>query len=243
MKLITYILTIIFLVGFIQAQRCKNDLKGFNNFLGHEKASALNDCINSFDNFINNNYVDYKNTNKRIRTFLEQLSNSYIPDSTWILETEENKKILNRFEKSGMRKEIWLYGYEDYEIEYISENNNTDTQKVVNFEIEEEIIPVTRQVDTIDYEKLVKELKSQHDSSLWSNIMGQFLYGLSKYAPHDPDIQSYVEAKQMAGNIASELVVNAFLKEIKNYNEPFIKRIIFVEFYYNIMKWDIERKK
>jgi hypothetical protein len=63
---------------------------------------------------------------------------------------------------------------------------------------------------------------------------------LAKFASNDPFISGYVEAVDVAGDISSRLSANAFISDLKNYEEPFAVRVIVIEFYYGLMKYDLE---
>jgi hypothetical protein len=84
-------------------------------------------------------------------------------------------------------------------------------------------------------------MKLRYENSLHFNTYGQFLYGLAKYAPTDSFIIGYVDAKLLVGNISPSMLSDGLMKLNPDLQESFLKRIIVVEFYYQIMKWDIER--
>lgn len=176
------------------------NLKGFNEYLGKDKADALDQAVESFDDFLSTNYPDKETPKDRTRAFLKDLERTYgWADSNWIFKTGENKEILEKLETSGMRREIEEYGYE-------------------------------------------KEYRNPYDSTLNFNMWGQYITGLDKYA-QDSIIQGYVSDKLVAGNINMVLVVRAFLNPDIDYDNPFIKRIIVVEMYRDLMRWDIKRAK
>ena len=98
------------------SQDKNSNLKQFNDFLGQDKANALNSGVESFDQFLKTNFPGKEL--KRIKLFLEYLQKNLGPDSIWNLPTKRNKKIIAEFESSGLRKEIWVYGFEEYEPQY-----------------------------------------------------------------------------------------------------------------------------
>ena len=225
------------------------DIRKFNKFLGQDKATALDQAVESLDNFLTVNYPDQKTQKERTRAFLQQLSTSLAPDSNWTFDTETNKVILRKLETSGMRQEIKLYGYEEYTPKYFIDNLNLQGREdsitelgELTVELEEELIPVSRE-DSAEQAKREAEMQSRLDSSLWFNTMGQFLYGLAKYAPNDTLVQEYTEARQAAGNISVNIIIDAYLNQYIDYDNPFFKRMVVADLYMDLMKWDIDRKK
>lgn len=251
MKNTIYIL-IFLLLGFLtNCQKYpKNDIANFNEFLGNEKAIALNEAIKSFDRFLGTNFPNQVNQSDRTKEFLKQFINSNIPDSSWIFTTKRNKKILEQLESSGLRKEIWIYGKENYAEKYnvydlIYPFKNDSSQSLVELEIiENEIIPIPRPAtDSTDLARIENELDEQYNHLPVINEKGEFLYGLAKFANNDSIVHEYVEVKLVAGDISPGIVASAFLSQIEDFENPFIKRMIFVELYYWMMKWDIEKNE
>lgn len=253
MKLI-YIITIgLFAISCSTWSQEKNsNLKDFNDFLGRDKMIALNSAVESFDLFLKTNYPDSDNQSKRTRAFLEFLHENSEPDSTWNLPTKTNQKIVSDFETSGLRKEIWLYGYEEYEPKYdiyeILPPDEQDTSNIqdlgeIDFElIEEEIIPLPN-IDSVERAKREKEMEERIKNSLHFNDYGQYLYALTKYTLKDTTIQDYVYVKILPGDISPVLIAAGLLSQEIDFEDPFIKRILVTEFYYRIMKWDIKRQE
>ena len=248
MKNTIYIL-IFFLLGFLTNchKSPKSDIENFNEFLGKEKATALNEAIESFDNFLETNFPKQDNQSDRTKEFLKQFLNSDSPDSSWIFTTNRNKRIIEQLESSGLRKEIWIYGNENYDEKYnihdlINPFENDSSQSLGKAEIiEDEIIPIQRpEIDSTELARIEKERDEQYNNLLMTNEKGEFLYGLAKFANNDSIVHEYVEVKLIAGDISPSLVASAFLSQIKDFENPFIKRMIFVELYYWMMKWNIE---
>lgn len=233
------------------SQEKNNNLKGFNDFLGQDKANVLNSAVESFDQFLKTNFPD--NESKRTEAFLEYLQENFEPDSTWNLPTERNKKIISEFESSGLRKEVWIYGYEEYESLYDiyeflppEEQDTSDIQDLGKLNLddlyEEELIPISN-IDSAEIARREKEMEERIRNSLHFNNNGQYLYALAKFNLSDTTIQGYVDAKIVAGDISPVLIASGLLSQNIDFEDPFIKRILVTEFYYWIMKWDIERKE
>jgi hypothetical protein len=235
------------------SQPRNNDLKDFNDFLGKEKANALNAAVKTFDQFLKTNYSDFDNQTERTKAFLEYLQENFKPDSTWNLPTKRNLMIISEFESSELRKEIWIYGYEEYEPQYDiyeilppEEKDTSTIQDLGDLDLddlfEEEIIPISN-IDSADIERREKEMDERMRNSLHFNSYGQYLYALTKYTLNDTIIQGYVDVKILVGDISPALIASGLLSQEIDFENPFIKRILVTEFYYWIMKWDIERKE
>jgi len=249
--------TCIILFGFLLfeslafgQQATRNDINEFNSFLGEEKANALNAAVESLDQFLSTNYSNLNSYSSRTRAFLEQMYNLNEPDSMWKFETEKNLKIIEAFGTSGLRKEIWLYDDEKYDSKYniqefLKPRDHdslpiTDLGKLNLELIESEIIPLY-DIDSVESAKFYKDMEERNKTSPWTNINGQFLYGLAKYTLSDSLIQEYVESY---GSVMSPAVIAySFLERDINYDDPFVKRIIVYQFYYRIMERDIRRKE
>jgi hypothetical protein len=233
------------------SQEKNKDLKEFNDFLGQEKANALNSAVESFDQFLMTNFPD--NEAERTEAFLEYVQENFEPKSTWSLPTKRNKKIISEFESSGLRQEIWVYGYEEYEPQYDiyellppEQPDTSDIQNLGELDLdelfEEDIIPISN-IDSAEIARREKELEERIKNSLHFNNYGQYLYALAKFNLSDTTVQEYVDAKVVAGNISPVLIASGLLSQNIDFKDSFIKRILVTEFYYWIMKWDIERKE
>jgi hypothetical protein len=212
----------------------QNDLQGFNEFLGFEKQAALDSAVSSFQEFLNLNYEGPDG----IIHFLIRIRDSGSFDPNWVLPRAKSKKILEAWEISGLRKDIWLYGYEDYQLNYnpkdlLEDQVLSPVMDSIYIEIEDEIVPLTNHSTT-------DTLEPNRANQLSRNRRGQFNYALAKFASNDPFISGYVEAVDVAGDISSRLSANAFISDLKNYEEPFAVRVIVIEFYYGLMKYDLE---
>lgn len=249
---LTTLIALIF-IGFSASaqQTAKNDIEGFNKFLGKEKANALNAAEKSFEQFLLTNYANHNSFAERTKAFLKQLSRHNKPDSLWALDTEKNSRIIESFETTGLRKEIWLYGYEEYspknniyELLPPEEKDTSNISDLGELEIdliEEELIPISK-VDPAELAKRDREREERMKNSLHANAYGEFLYGLAKFTPNDSLIQGYVKVKVTENDISPGVIAGGFLEYYTNLDDPFMKRIMVVEFYFWIMKWDIERK-
>lgn len=69
--------SIITCIGFLliccstaEQDKRENDIESLNTFLGAEKANALNDAVESFEQFLQINYPYLDNQNARVKAFL-----------------------------------------------------------------------------------------------------------------------------------------------------------------------------
>jgi hypothetical protein len=247
MKISIYIITIVLFFSFsLNAQENnENRIKSFNNFLGKEKSEAMNDAIQSFDRFLELNYKKEKKNSKRIVLFLKELLPQAKFNSTKIFSTSENKKILQKWEKSGLRKEIWLYMNE---IEKYSPNKSNNILELYPYQKPDsiytldltELLPLEEELtiintDSIEFTKSEKTIEEK-TNYLTTNIFGDYLYGLNKFTDKNSLIQKYVETRVKAGDITPFIFIPNLLEKNTDFNNPFIKRMILVEFYFKIMK-------
>ncbi len=184
-----------------------SELEEFNKVLGEEKAKALDELIVSFQEFLDINYTE-GDLGEKTKEFLMDNSNYKFPQ--WKFEKLSNKRILEKIEQSGLRKELYLYEFENYEAEYniadLLRNNTNDTSNLEYSEpIEEEIIPIT------PYSKSIEIDRNENDNMQKFNIRGKFLYSLAKQFPKDTMIVQYVDIKIVAGDISPSLMSGGFL--------------------------------
>lgn len=232
------------------AQKETNTIDEFNAFLGQEKAAALTAAVESFDLFLEANFPS--NEGKSTEAFLEYYYMGNTPDATWIFQTNQNKEILSAFESSGLRKEIWKYGYEEYESHYNineilppEEKGNSETEYLGELDIDiiyEEIVPLIIR-DSSEVARRDKEIAERKRNSLRVNSNGQYLYALAKYTLPDTLIEAYIGVNLFENRISPVIFASVFLDAEINYEDPFIKRILVTEFYYDLMQWDIKRKE
>lgn len=229
-----------------------NNVFAFNKFLGKEKSEVLDEAVISFEKYLELNYKNENNNKKRIKLFLNEYVLKSEPDTTKLFTTKTNRVIVEKFEKSGLRKEIWLYhneeknykpNYNIYEFFPYQEFETEDSIATVNLidlnNIEEDII----EIDSVEYIKREKELVERMTNSLSRNTFGDFLFGLTKFTSEDSFVHRYTKSRVLGGNFSPHFIIPGLLKQDINLNDPFIKRIITVDFYYDMMKWDIEQNE
>ena len=248
-----FILTLIHLSVLSFGQDSTTEkLEKFNAFLGADRAAVLNDAVDSFDRFLQTNYSELENNSDRSRAFLKHIAEYNELNELWILDTEQNSKILDAFESTGLRKEIWVYGYEEYESKHdfseVLPPVEPDTAEIVDLGeldlelIEEEIIPF-REIDSLEVARMEQDWEEKRLNSLHSNHEGAYLYALLKFAPKSSFTYGAAVAEYQEGNISPGVVSNGFLENVDNYDDPFVKRLMVTEFYFWIMNWDNRREK
>ena len=253
MKQLTALLIIILFYGCQTTSLDTNDnnFKGFNDFLGQEKANALDQVVNSFDTFLATNFPDKETQGERTLAFLQKLSITFTPDTSWIFDTKKNIKIIKKLESSGIRKEILLYEYEDYIQKYFISNlylkkgeDSMTEALMVEEEIIEEIV-LNIGLDTTgeaERRRRDKEMEEKYDSALWFNVFGQFLYGLARFTQKDSLIQGYVQDRICMGRGPFWFLIPSYMESEIDYDSPFIKRMLVADLYIELLQWDIERK-
>lgn len=199
-------------------------IQNFDYFIGQDKAKALNAALGSFEEFLSVNFSEHQSFGDKTDALLEQLlNNSAIPRSSWNFNTEKNTKILQDWESTGLRSEIWVFGNEEYSPEYnIYELLSSD-------------------LDSASISKREMSNKERFMNSIHFNILGQFLYGLTNLNSKNSDIMDYVTARVEGGPISPSLVFSGIRRLKADFDNPFLKRIIIVEVYFRLMIWDMER--
>lgn len=256
-KVFFIIACIVFALSSCNQNAESDAINDFDESLGKEKAEALNLALNSFETFLEVNYPDQESQSQRIKLFLEQLETDYEIDSSWVFATSENKEIMEAWENSGLRKEVWLYGYEEegyipkYDIhellppdDFYTPNESDSIQDIGELEIdliEDSLLPIT-ELDKYELDIIEREEKMRN--WLFSNSEGDFLYALAKYGADDKLVNGYVEI-HIQMSISPGIIISALLDidNDVNFNNPFIERIILVEIYYPLMHQDVDNRK
>ena len=227
-------------------------LDKFNAFIGEEKALVLQEAVDSFDQFLMDNYPNINKEDDRINLFLEQLVRYNKPDKSWIYNRVDNELLISSFESSGLRKEIWLYEYEEYESKndfskVLSPPEPVDTSSFPEVGelkvdlIEGELIPDRkneqgRQMD------VQQEREQRFKKRLVQNYEGDYIYGLMKYSPKDSFVFGYAQATHTIGTrVSPGILANGFLSNNPDYQNPLVKRLLVTEFYYLLIKWEMKK--
>jgi len=219
----------------------KNDLKGFKEFLGLEKSKADDLLIMSFDQFLMDNFPNEKNQNQRTKRFLEFLKT---PDSLGFkninFKSSLNKESITQLSKSELRPEIWLLQseynsyHQKYNVEDLYLNMKAD-EKVVELGelVLPQNIPIQPDNATAISDEALKYLPKQKvmDNQFRVNYKGDYFYGLALFSPNDANIQEYIQAIIKVGDLSPSITASGFLKRFDNFEEPFIKRVLILEYF------------
>jgi Tfp pilus assembly protein PilP len=215
MKRTLLVLLIIILLSSCKTSRDDTDqIEEFYADFNQEQKEAFELAVESFERFLELNFQAKKREAENLMIFLAQITDS-AAKAEWKLENEKIREVLRQFEDSGLRKEIWLYGFEKE-----SEMN--------------EVIYLFG-----DKAGLVQS----GDSLKSFNAFGAYLQGLLNIRKPSQLVIDYAEAKYVAGTFSTELmaeVLLSFLKEDLNEIE-ILKRIIIAEFYFGLLQLHVTR--
>jgi len=222
----------------------------FNKLLGKEKAVILKKAVDSFDEFLKMNFSNQTNYNQRVLEFLKQLSNNhYHHCDNWIYNFESGKEIIDLFEKSGLRKEIWIYHSESDEIDSEYQKYYDNYNDSLSFNI--------NTLGSIENLKIPDELVSEMNDSLLTvklkqdsliktfklaTTISEIVIALHKIKSSDSLLINYAETRLKFGSITSSILVKRLLEnsERLDFNNPLIKSVLVIEFYYNHLNSEIE---
>lgn len=182
-----------------------------------------------------------------------------VPDTSWTLDPENDNRLVNLFENSGLRKEIWLYGYEEYAPNYdlskILDINaifsSPEKYSPVNLRSDSELISEAEclsKIESYDYDSLLESLKIQRErrkNSLYPNEYGKYIQGLIRYSEDDSYASSFAEL-QLQMTVSPCTLVSSLIEfngSKVDLSDPFIKRIVVVELYSPIIYNEVLEKK
>jgi hypothetical protein len=236
------------ILGCADTTRVNEDLNNFNEFLGNDKAEALNQAVESFHSFLDINYPDKKTLGEKTEAFLKELAEAPEFDlNDWKFEIQNNSQLVKKFENSSLRKDIYLYQYETYEPYNVREvfnhpflysGKDTNSQDLGSLELdfddfEEEEIYISEE-NRRKFEERERILEEERKKALSFNEDGKFLYALAKFNKIDTTVINYVYTKIEAGDLSLTLIASGLLYNRKplDLEKPFTQRVIVAEIYY-----------
>lgn len=240
-------------------------LEAFNETLGVEKSKALDETVDSFEEFLTVNYPNQKTYSERVFSFLLELDSAcndgifYAQDMSWTLNSDNDKRVVDLFENSGLRREIWLFGYEEYypkndisefldsNIFYSSPDTFYPATIQSDFELMEEAEYFSK-MEGYNYDTLLMSLnlkRERRKNSLYNNEFGDFIYGLIKHSDDSSWTKSFAMA-QIQMSVSPCVWVRSLIEfnETKvDLSDPLIKRIVAIQLYAPMIYNDIPKEK
>jgi hypothetical protein len=212
MKLIIPFLILIFFFSFTQR---KNDrIDEFENALGETETRYLNELVNDFDSFLNEKF---KGEEFKFIKYLTEISESNQPE-LWKISMDKFVEIqkTNLFARydSIFPDSVW-YDDKGFNVSYSYmgiRNSITITQK---------------KNQELDVDAIIKSLKNKPE--LKEVEPGYFQISLESVMSGNTLIKNYLDAKKTAGTLSIRLVADGLLRELKDENEYFAKRILIME--------------
>jgi hypothetical protein len=180
-------------------------------------------------------------------------------DSSWTLNSENDKRLVDLFENSGLRREIWLFGNEEYypkhdlsdlldtNIFYLPLDSFSPATIRSDAELMEEAEYFSK-MEGYDYDTLLKSMKAKREmrkNSLYTNAYGDFIYGLLSHSKDSSYAKSIAEVYFQNDISACVLIPSLieFNKTKVDLSDSFMKRIVAVELYYPLVYLDVQNKK
>lgn len=203
-------------------------LDAFNKILGTKQSEAFDQAVESYGKFLELNYSVQTSVVEQNLAFLDDFINMDVSNRPNWKFPNDIEAVLEQWEESGLRKEMWLWPNEHYEPNYLPEWDKNDSTS--GEWVEDEVIPITPRNGQVVNEPL------EQDSSLSFNTWGKYLYALNQCCSSDTLVSRFVEAVQGMGDVSPFLAAKAFSAFGKRLNDPIVMRMIVAEFYYFQMK-------
>ena len=230
---------------FIDGCEESSQVDKFSKYLGSDEFQVLDKTISSFDHFLATNYDSIFGINDRTIAFLRDFEGFvYKTKPRWVVDSLKTIELMNDFESSGLRKELWIYDFEEYANEEVityslivrdsllsssyNDSANIDLEDIDdNFENLMEIPTV---------ENSAEPIKNDKDTFRRASQFSKIIVGLHKYSS-DELIREYCEVSFEVGRISPLLIANAFINHSNDmdYESFFVKTVIVTEFYYYIL--------
>lgn len=225
------IIIILFLSNVCNCQSL--ELEVLKKELGPKKVKALESLFESFYLHLKTTYPNESNFSDRMRKFLKDRIDQKPIE---IYDERSLKKLLNLLEKSGLRKDIYVYTSEIgsypniYNIEQFlptREPSLVDLEKIDdNFE---DLIPFEDDLQELtdeqklaheererQYEERNKKSEEYRNRRPYYNEKGLFLYSLAKSMQSDTTFMHYVEINSFMGDITPNNLSEGYLEKMTN---------------------------
>jgi hypothetical protein len=215
MKRTLLVSVIILLLASCKTSRNETEqIEEFYTVFGVEQREAFELAVKSFDSFLEINFSEHKTLEEKLQSFLEEIMDSIL-SSRWQINMDEGREVLLKYEESGLRKEIWIYSFEEEDEEM-------------------EIMKLLYPGQAIAQEK---------DSSKQFIRYGAYLQGLMKIKKPSELVLDYSDARFSEDYFNNDLIINTILDGMKNqkYNPEILKRIIIAEFYFDLLQMRVPR--
>jgi hypothetical protein len=210
-----YIITFLILIFFFSFTQRKNDrIVEFENTLGETETKYLNELVNDFDLFLNKKFKDEE---FRFKKYLTEISESSQPE-LWEIHKDKFEEIqeTNLFSRydSIFPDSVW-YDNKGFNVSY-------SYMGIIN-----SIIIIQKKNQELDVDAIIKSLKNKPE--LKEVEPGYFQISLESVMSGNTLVQNYLDAKKTAGTLSIRLVADGLLRELKDENEYFAKRILIME--------------
>jgi hypothetical protein len=224
----------------------KQNYEPFHSYLGKEKTFALKESVRLFNSFLDDNYGDQKTKAGKAKAFLEYLSenNQLTPDSTWEFDLRKNAIIVNLFERTGLRNEIWIYGKEDHFTNDALERYFKYQDSISNLLEARTVEAITGEIPTVD-DSLV-EIQLYEDSIRYreTRIIPEYnslLFVMLNNPSENSCIQKYIDYRFYKGLAREGSMITELLKcEPECYSDLYFDVIMVSEFFYFYMEANTE---
>lgn len=240
-------LYIILIFGFFNCKSQQTEYKVFLNELGTQKEQAYKYLAKSFEQFLKLNYPKEQSLGEQTRAYLLDVQTAVyqgVP-TKYRYDSLSSVALLQDLEKSGLRKDLFIYGFEindypGYDIEQfldeedwpISDSIEVDTnfEDIIKVELTDEEILSLKKKDSIMLDNY--KFKPQ------VNQNGLFLYALAKSMKADASFIGYVELKTYGMMSSLSNLSDGYLK---NYSDKDLEvwyrqlTLIIEIFYYELL--------
>jgi hypothetical protein len=230
----------------------KQDTIQYSSFKSNftkDQAIILDEILASFNEFLVVNYPNQKTIGAKTKEYLlshEKLSSKPIKngkyyvvfDDNWIFNTLENYELLDRFEKSGLRLQFYIWGYERNDNPY-----EIQLDKWLEDSLQNDSYEFYTSDSAYNHISFLNHRLQEYDSSLFVNTDSKFVT-LTKDALNDTIMNAYFDAYYEQDNMSPAVLLGGLIKyDDDELSNPIIQLLIFREIFYSQMQADIDLNK
>jgi len=253
-KTIGISLVLLITTNFTFSQEDSIRIRSFYEFMGEEKESIIKETLICFNEFLETNFDTVISRKDRIDVLLNAIiKDGFSSEIKWQYDIEKIKALIDNFEKSGLRKDIWVYGKElinhdtlifKYVRKFTDERSITYNRSESFYEAaSERMLPLN--MDSIEKAK-IEEKRIQYENSIIFSDYSLTLFGLDIYKSYNQFIQDYIEYKFNNGSsIYSKrnLIDKVLSFDEQTYLDPYCDVILVMDYFYLLMYVNVENLK
>ncbi len=222
MRILITIFLIISLLSCNQViKKSDSQIESFEKFFGENELNYLNEIIDDLDNYLAFNYPDQTS---KFRKYLADISDLKV-NKYWIIDTLK----LTKYRGSNLFRKYETIYPDSVWFDGITFSIKFPDSELTEEIIPEEIFPLGGKSINLNIDSIINSLKKEPKRILIKQ--SDFDLSLSSIQKSDSLIISYIEIKEIGGDLSPSTLASGLLYYLTENNEYFAKRIFVMDMY------------